>query len=131
MAALTLPMTDTGSRGFTLVEVLVALVVTALLLGVIGNALANSGARVEDDRRRSAALLLAEAELALRSDAPFAAGETVRRDGPWRITTRETIVARDPRQLLLLAEVEVEVRGGDDVRWARLVRRSLKQAPAS
>ena len=71
-------MIDRGTRGFTLVEVLVALVVTALLLGVIGNALANSSARVQDDRQRSAALLLAEAELSARSDAPFTEGETSR-----------------------------------------------------
>lgn len=120
-----------GERGFTLVEVLVALVVTALLLGVIGNALANSSARVQDDRQRSAALLIAEAELSMRSDAPFAEGETSRREGPWRIITRETQVARDPRQLLLLAEVVVEVRDSDNVRWARLVRRNLKAAPTS
>jgi prepilin-type N-terminal cleavage/methylation domain-containing protein len=124
-------MTDRASRGFTLVEVLVALVVTALLLGVIGNALANSSARVKDDHQRSAALLLAEAELMQRSDAPFAGGETSRGEGPWRIITREMQVVRDPRQLLLLAEVEVEVRDADNVRWARLVRRSLKQAPTS
>jgi prepilin-type N-terminal cleavage/methylation domain-containing protein len=124
-------MTDRASRGFTLVEVLVALVVTALLLAVIGNALASSSARVQDDRQRSAALLLAEAELMQRSEAPFKEGETIRREGQWRIFIREAQVARDPRQLLLLAEVEVEVRGEDGVRWARLVRRSLKQAPSS
>jgi prepilin-type N-terminal cleavage/methylation domain-containing protein len=124
-------MTDRASRGFTLVEVLVALVVTALLLAVIGNALASSSARVQDDRQRSAALLLAEAELMQRSEAPFKEGETIRREGQWRIITREAQVARDPRQLLLLAEVEVEVRGEDGVRWAQLVRRSLKQAPTT
>jgi prepilin-type N-terminal cleavage/methylation domain-containing protein len=118
-------------RGFTLVEVLVALVVTALLLGVIGTALANSSARVQDDRQRSAALLIAEAELSTRSDAPFAEGETSRREGAWRIIIRETQVARDPRQLLLLAEVVVEVQGADNIRWARLVRRSLKAAPTT
>ncbi len=120
-----------AERGFTLVEVLVALVVTALLLGVIGNALANSSARVQDDRQRSAALLIAETELSARSDAPFAEGETIRREGAWRIITRETQVARDPRQLLLLSEVAVEVRDADNIRWARLVRRSLKAAPTS
>jgi prepilin-type N-terminal cleavage/methylation domain-containing protein len=124
-------MSDRRQSGFTLVEVLVALVVTALLLGVIGTALASSSARVQDDRQRSAALLLAEAELMQRSEAPFKEGETSRSEGPWRIITREAQVARDPRQLLLLAEVEVEVRGADGVRWARLVRRSLKQAPSS
>ena len=126
-----MPMTARAERGFTLVEVLVALVVTALLLGVIGNALANSSARVQDDRQRSAALLLAEAELSARSDAPFTEGETSRREGPWRIIARETQVTRDPRQLLLLAEVVVEVRDTDNVRWARLVRRSLKAAPTT
>jgi prepilin-type N-terminal cleavage/methylation domain-containing protein len=120
-----------AERGFTLVEVLVALVVTALLLGVIGNALGNSSARVQVDRQRSAALLIAEAELSARSDAPFAEGETSRREGPWRIITSETQVARDPRQLLLLSEIAVEVRDADNVRWARLSRRNLKAAPTS
>lgn len=98
-------------RGFTLVEVLVALVVSALLLAVVMD-----GSRLARDRADRAAekregVLLASHLLRRAAVAPFVADARTGSEGDleWRLT-REAVAA-DPRGLFVLARIAVEIRG--------------------
>jgi prepilin-type N-terminal cleavage/methylation domain-containing protein len=118
----------TMQQGFTLIEVLVALVVSALLLGMIGSTIAAAGARQQIDRAKSSALLAAEAALTQRLDAPFSDGAVVTTSGALRLSVSERIVAHDPRQQMLLSEISVTV-DRDNGPPTRLLRRVIKAAP--
>ena len=115
-------------QGFTLIEVLVALVVSALLLGMIGSAIADAGARQQVDQARSSDLLVAEAALTQRIDAPYSEGAEVTTSGALRLSVSERIVAHDPRRQMLLSEIIVTV-ARDNGPTTRLLRRAIKAAP--
>lgn len=102
-----------SESGFTLIEVLVALVVSGLLLAAIFQAsgLAMARLRVAEQRRLAlldGSYLLTRASVEDFSDATHS-GIT---DG-LRWTREERALATDPRGLLVLARIHVTLAGAD------------------
>ena len=120
-----------SEAGFTLVEVLVALVVSGLSLAMIFSAvtLASSRERVVREQARALSFATSTAERFIA--APFDEGT---REGTldglsWR--AQESAMMRDPRGLMVLAGITIEVRNSDGQRLIRLHRRKLKPLAAS
>lgn len=118
-----------GSAGFTLVEVLVALVVTALLLAIVMNAAVEAKARLKTAAERSAAVVLADALLAERALAPFEPASRSGEQDRLRWTLAERAIETDPRGLFVLSHIEVEIRGERGARLVAAETRKLKAAP--
>jgi len=115
--------------GFTLVEVLVALVVTALLLGIVMNAALQAKARLHAAGQKSEAVAIADALLTARAAAPF--DQTVRQghDGGLAWSTSERRIEADPRGLYLLSSIDVRVKDERGVLLFAAQVRKLKAAP--
>jgi len=122
-------MRPRSESGFTLIEVLVALVVTSLILAIVMNASLQAKTRAVAAGEKHSALMLAGSLVAGRSIAPYdpvaSSGETggLR----WRVTERQ--VAGDPRAAVLLAEIAVSVRNGKGVALSTATARRIKAAP--
>ena len=119
-----------GSRGFSLLEVLVAFIILALVLGVLmrifSGALGNIGAAEQYSR----AVAIAESKLAAMGvEAPLEEGESGGEadDGyAWQATVQRfdtgTSSVDDTVQGVGLYRVEVVVNWGDDARTPRRLR---------
>lgn len=118
------------SGGFTLVEVLVALVVTSLLLTIIMNGAVMAKSRMSTATAKRSALLLAQAIAAERAVAPFDAIRSTGRSGRLVWESHETPISADPRGLFALVEIDVAVRGDDETLLASLSARKLKRVGA-
>ena len=100
--------------GFTLVEVLVALVVTSLLLAVViqGSSNALRRLRVTDDRREA---LLYGRYLLLRGSAlDYGGGNGRGQAGSLDWTSQEQLAGTDQRRLNALMRIHVVVRDASD-----------------
>jgi prepilin-type N-terminal cleavage/methylation domain-containing protein len=97
------------SQGFTLIEVIVALVITSIILTLVMNGALDAKARRlrADDRDR--AVLLASSLITRQTAA--AAGPVERTGKTDRLswTLRETELARDPRGFFVLDRIEVRL----------------------
>jgi prepilin-type N-terminal cleavage/methylation domain-containing protein len=118
-------------NGFTLVEVLVALVVSSLLLAIVmdGALSARSRARLTEDRRE--AVLLARELIAQTSVAPYS-GRVHRgsRDAlAWQVA--ETPAMVDPRRRFILAAIRVDVIGRNGAGLITVHTRRLKPTTVS
>lgn len=113
-------------NGFTLVEVLVALVVSALLLTILFDGLIASQERARAQRQGSEALALAASLLEERRNAgPVAPSLQGRSNGfAWRVHEEE--IARDPRQVFALVGVKAEVGTAKAPKLVSLQRRYLR-----
>lgn len=113
-----------GEEGFTLIEVLVAFVVSALLLVVVFDGMTVARARDRAVRDKSAALVLANELLSARL-----AGELVPVEGTsgprlsWVI--REEVLNRDPRGGHELRSIVAEIKGPKAQTLVRLEGRKL------
>lgn len=116
-------------RGFTLVEVLVALIVTSLILGVAMNATLQAKARAITASDKEAALLLAGSLIEKRQAIPFSTrmeeGSTGQLD--WRVN--ESALAVDHRGLFVLSRIEILVEGRKGAILAKVETRRLKASP--
>jgi prepilin-type N-terminal cleavage/methylation domain-containing protein len=94
--------------GFTLVEVLVALVVVSLLLGVTMNAATEAAARRKHAESQRAAILLAASllEEAAASNRPV---PRTGRSGALLWQLDYTVQTKDPRGIFALTEVDATV----------------------
>ena len=117
------------ANGFTLVEVLVALVVTALLVAIIFDGLVSTRRAGKVASARRDAVLLAGHLTALASAGLHEPGTRQGREGTlsWRVT--ETTLMRDPRGFVALAAIETQVSDGDGVVLVDLPVRKLKALP--
>lgn len=117
------------TNGFTLIEVLVALVLTASLLGVI---LAGTGTAAE---RRAAADLRREAVIAvaaryeIEAASPLFLGERRVEAGRLQLAVSEVDVARDPRGFSALVELRLTALDARHRTIYTLVGRTVKEVP--
>jgi prepilin-type N-terminal cleavage/methylation domain-containing protein len=115
--------------GFTLVEVLVALVVSALLLAIVSNGAVSARERERAAAQKREAALVAR-DLAARSSVlPLAPGERSGAEGKlaWMVT--ESIAASDPRGRFVLAALRVRVAGPGGAALFDAETRVLKTVP--
>ena len=119
-----------GEAGFTLIEVLVAFVVAAITLGMIfaGVQLAASRERVVADQAR--ALGLARSQIEQFIAAPYKEGEREGSEGRLRWQARERAAMRDPRGLMVLAELQLEIQNEKGQQLISIDRRVLKPLAA-
>lgn len=96
--------------GFTLIEVLVALVIVSLLLGTVMIGLVEAKARRRSASDKREAVMLAARLVAERAAAPYetAASEGHERGLHWEVY--EAPAAVDPQRRFVLARISVEVR---------------------
>jgi prepilin-type N-terminal cleavage/methylation domain-containing protein len=116
-----------AQNGFTLVEVLVALLVSALLLTILFDGLIASQERSRSQRQASQALALAANLLEERRDAgPIIQSMQGTKNGfAWRVAEEE--IARDPRQVFALVGVKAEVGTPRAPRLINLERRFMRK----
>ena len=114
-------------NGFTLVEVLVALVVTGLLLGIVVNAAAEAKQRSRRAEEKSAAILLARDLLARAAVRPPQPGASSGAEGilGWKLT--ESVAVADPARRYALVELEVTVSATGERPLLRAATRKLKR----
>lgn len=117
--------------GFTLIEVLVALVVTAFLLVIIMNGAVQAQTRAKVVAERREAVRLAAALYAERANADFVEGLASGDEGKIHWQAEERSVMRDPRGLLVLSEIHLTLTNAKSVKLYELVGRKLKALPAS
>lgn len=122
---------DRADRGFTLVEVLVALLVTAFLLAVISGALETARARDVTADRQARALLIGEELLARRAEGAFLAAEETIEHGRYRARISEEALQEDPRRLFVLSWIRVTVEDSRGQRLYGAELRRLKALPAT
>lgn len=115
--------------GFTLIEVLIAFIILALVLGVVYESFALSGRSVARDERQVQALLLAQAALTRTGvEQPLAAGEEIVTPVPGY----EVHVVVRPFAAVsggddgALYEIEVTSRWQEQTRWRQLKLHTLK-----
>jgi prepilin-type N-terminal cleavage/methylation domain-containing protein len=98
-----------SERGFTLIEVMVALVVSALLLATVFEASGLAMARLRRTEEKRQALIQGSYLLATRSVEDFSDAPRSGTVGGLHWASDEQAVSTDPRKLLVLARVHVIV----------------------
>lgn len=98
-----------SERGFTLVEVLVAFVVTALLLTIVMRGEWQAVGRSKVNYARARAFILGRAMLEARKVGSFAEGTQEGDEQALHWSLREMGVMADPRGLLVLSDMRVTV----------------------
>lgn len=116
-------------NGFTLVEVLVALVASGFLLAVVMNGAVGAREREAFARDRSQAVLIARELMTRAAAGPFAQGVRQGEEGRLRWTLSESAAATDPRGQLVLAGLTLEIADRSGRRLFRGETRQLKVAP--
>ena len=122
------PSWRSAEIGFTLVEVLVALIVTSMILAIVMNAALQAKTRGLAALGKEEAVMLASGIVADRSAAPFDPRPRSGERSGLRWSVEETAVAADPRGLLLLSEIRVSVRDSRGVALSSLQLRKIKAA---
>jgi len=98
-----------ASHGFTLVEVIVALVITALLLSIVMAGALEAKARGRVNQERREAVLLARSLAATAVAAKFEPGIKDGEAGNLKWRTEESALARDPRGFFVLSRIRLNV----------------------
>jgi len=125
------PSWRSAQQGFTLVEVLVALVVTSLILAIVMNGALQAKTRAVGAREKERAVMLASGLIAGRAAAPYDNTTRAGEESGLRWSITEKRLATDPRGLLLLSEIHVSVRNSKGTKLSALQLRKLKAAPQS
>ncbi len=129
------PRGEAGEAGFTLIEILVAFTVAALLLGGLYEVFAG-GVRVANaTRRTSEALLLAQSALEAMAGAPASAGQTNEQIGQFQrvtdITPRPDLLPPTAQADVVPYEVVVRVVWREGVRPRGVTLSTMWLAPKS
>ncbi|HEY5722120.1 MAG TPA: prepilin-type N-terminal cleavage/methylation domain-containing protein [Allosphingosinicella sp.] len=120
-----------AQQGFTLVEVLVALVVTSMILAIVMNASLQAKARSMAALQKEDALILARGLIAQRSVAPFDPAHRSGKNGTLSWQIEEEAIAGDQTRQFVLANIRVSVRNSAGASLAALEARKIKAVPAS
>lgn len=122
-----MPRAEPTDRGFTLVEVLVALVVTSFLLVIVFDGSVTARSRLQAAKERHAAIMVADGLVSTAAAMPYRPGvRSGVTDGfDWRVA--ETVEATDRRRVFGLIRIEAEIVGnlGRPGYKARLLRLKL------
>jgi prepilin-type N-terminal cleavage/methylation domain-containing protein len=116
-------------NGFTLVEVLVALVVTSFVMAILFNGALSARDRAHKASQKTAAIQLAGTLATEATVGPFAPGVRSGDAGMLKWQVSETAVMTDPRGFFALAEIQATVAGSDDQVLYKVVTRKLKPVP--
>lgn len=119
---------DRRQAGFTLVELLVAMVVSAIMLGAIFSAVSVASGRTQAARLQSDALSVARARIEAFVAGPFSEQTSEGTDAGLRWQMTERAIMRDQRGLVVLSEARVGILGKDGRPLLTLKRRALKFA---
>ena len=120
-----------AQQGFTLVEVLVALVVTSLILAIVMNGALQAKTRAVGAREKERAVMLARGLIAGRAASPYDGATQTGEESGLRWSIGESRLASDPRGLLLLSQIDVSVRDTKGATLSTLHLRKIKAAPQS
>ena len=96
-------------KGFTLVEVLVALVLTAVLLGILVDGLAVARQRARHTAEQQAAAFLAQSMITQAATSPFSEEPAVAVEGMLKGTVTQKMLRLSPNKLLGLVAIEAKV----------------------
>ena len=114
------------AAGFTLIEVLVAMVVTTLLLVLVMNGAVSARERGAKDRVRARAAMLARSLLEDAASRPFQPGQRSGDQATLHWSLAETAAATDPRHQLVLSEARVTVTDRENAGLYSASLRTLK-----
>lgn len=114
------------TAGFTLIEVLVAMVVTSLLLVLVMNGAVSARERGTRDQVRARAVMLARSLLEDAASRPFEPGQRSGDQATLHWSLVETASATDPRGQLVLSETRVTVTDRDTAGLYSASLRTLK-----
>ena len=115
--------------GFTLVEVLVALVVSALLVVLLIDGARSAIASAHRAKAREQALLIAQAVLTRAQVAPYGQSPAGGSESGFTWTLSEVPVLSDPRGAFVLSGLHVSVKSFNGGELASFDARRLKQLP--
>jgi len=117
------------NAGFTLVEVLVALVVSSLLLAIVLDGSGTGRRREKTAQESRYALLVADNLLARAAAKPMGAASAQGTSGSLTWSVDETVLSRDPRNLLALVELRTNIADDEGHRLFTGALRRLKAVP--
>ena len=120
-----------SDQGFTLIEVLVALVMSAMLMVIVIDGSVSARDRIKKADNKAVAVSIADAVITRAGAMPFVATPQNGRvnDTPWQLT--ETVESTDRRGLLVLVRFDVAVGGTADRPLFKAQSRKLVALPRS
>ena len=122
------PHGDPREAGFTLIEVLVAFVISAIMLGMIFAAVRVAGDRNRTVLEQARATALARSHVEMFVADPYIEGSSTGVEAGLQWSARESAAMVDPRGLTVLARFNFEVRNSKGQRLIAIERRKLKVA---
>lgn len=114
-------------QGFTLIEVLVALVASALLVSILLDGAVTAKTRQKNLGLQSNAMVLAQANLGKLRVTAGPASTLTGTDKNLHWSLKETEIASDPRQAFSLVEAQITVGTTDKPKLVKLQKRYLKR----
>lgn len=119
-----------SEAGFTLIEVLVAFVVAALLMMIVMPAALTASQREKSAEEKERAIRLVAQLVRERSAQPYATEERKGRQDSLAWSTTETVVRNDPRGFLALTRIEARVNDVEGHLLFSAVTRRLRRLAA-
>lgn len=117
-------------NGFTLVEVLVALVVSALMIAIIMDGAVTAKSRSHNSQDQMEALLSAQTHIEALRNQPGEPSRSSGQDGEISWSVEEQEIARDPRGAFALVEAQIAAGPEDKPKLVSLQKRYLKKLAA-
>jgi prepilin-type N-terminal cleavage/methylation domain-containing protein len=102
-----------AEAGFTLIEVLVAFVIAALLMTIVMPAALTASEREKSAEEKERAIRLVSQLVRERAAQPYGLEERKGRQNDLVWHTTETVVRNDPRGFLALTRIEAKVNDAD------------------
>lgn len=114
-------------NGFTLVEVLVALVVTAFLAAILMDGAVSAKMRGQNQKLQMEALVAAQSHIETLRDLPGEPSQLTGQENGIFWSLQEKEVARDPRGAFVFVEASITAGSEDKPKLVSLQKRYLKK----